>query len=234
MSILIIDGQGGGVGRGLVEAFAKRDRLDEVIVLGANSAATSNMIRGFNVRGATGENAVVFNCQKAEVILGPIGIIMANAMLGEITPRMAEAVSSSGPGGIVLPALTLAIAMSAKYMRQVRNAVLDEMHKDYVLAARARGERERVIFYKSVLKVALLNIVTLMALSLGSLLGGTAIVETIFMWDGVGQLAIRAITMRDYPMIQAYVVWMAIIYVCMNMAADILYKAVDPRIKEVQ
>jgi peptide/nickel transport system permease protein len=144
------------------------------------------------------------------------------------------ATGGSGPGGIVLPALTLAIAMSAKYMRQVRNAVLDEMHKDYVLAARARGERERVIFYKSVLKVAILNIVTLMALSLGSLLGGTAIVETIFMWDGVGQLAIRAITMRDYPMIQAYVVWMAIIYVCMNMAADILYKAVDPRIKEVQ
>ena len=145
-----------------------------------------------------------------------------------------SATGGSGPGGIVLPSLTLAIAMSAKYLRQVRNAVLEELHKEYVLAARARGIRESVIFYKNVLKVAILNIVTLMALSLGSLLGGTAIVETIFMWDGVGQLAVKSITMRDYPMIQAYVVWMAVIYVCMNLAADILYKAVDPRIKEVR
>lgn len=103
MSILIIDGQGGGVGRSLVEAFAKRGSLEDVIVLGANSAATANMIRGFNVRGATGENAVVFNCQKADVIVGPIGIIMANAMLGEITPRIAEAVSSSGARIILVP-----------------------------------------------------------------------------------------------------------------------------------
>jgi hypothetical protein len=125
MSILIIDGQGGGVGRGLVEAFAKRDRLDEVIVLGANSAATSNMIRGFNVRGATGENAVVFNCQKAEVILGPIGIIMANAMLGEITPRMAEAVSSSGARIILVP-MTKCHALVVGVVEKKRQEYIDE------------------------------------------------------------------------------------------------------------
>lgn len=131
----------------------------------------------------------------------------------------------------ILPTLTLAIAMSAKYMRQVRAAVLEELGKDYVLGAAARGVRGRVILWKSVLKSAMLTILTLLALSIGSLLGGTAIIESIFMWDGVGKLAVDAITMRDYPLIQAYVVWMAIIYVMVNLVTDILYHVLDPRIR---
>lgn len=133
--------------------------------------------------------------------------------------------------GAILPTLTLAIAMSAKYMRQVRAAVLEELSKDYVLGAAARGVRGRVILSKSVLKSAMLTILTLLALSIGSLLGGTAIIESIFMWDGVGKLAVDAITMRDYPLIQAYVVWMAIIYVMVNLVTDILYHVLDPRIR---
>ena len=133
--------------------------------------------------------------------------------------------------GAILPTLTLAIAMSAKYMRQVRAAVLEELNKDYVLGATARGVRRRVILWKSVLKSAMLTILTLLALSIGSLLGGTAIIESIFMWDGVGKLAVDAITMRDYPLIQAYVVWMAIIYVMVNLVTDILYHVLDPRIR---
>ena len=96
---------------------------------------------------------------------------------------------------------------------------------------RARGVRGRVILWKSVLKSAMLTILTLLALSIGSLLGGTAIIESIFMWDGVGKLAVDAITMRDYPLIQAYVVWMAIIYVMVNLVTDILYHVLDPRIR---
>lgn len=133
--------------------------------------------------------------------------------------------------GAILPTLTLAIAMSAKYMRQVRAAVLEELNKDYVLGAAARGVRRRVILWKSVLKSVMLTILTLLALSIGSLLGGTAIIESIFMWDGVGKLAVDAITMRDYPLIQAYVVWMAIIYVMVNLVTDILYHVLDPRIR---
>ena len=133
--------------------------------------------------------------------------------------------------GATLPTLTLAIAMSAQYMRQVRAAVLEELNKDYVLGAAARGVRRRVILWKSVLKSAMLTILTLLALSIGSLLGGTAIIESIFMWDGVGKLAVDAITMRDYPLIQAYVVWMAIIYVMVNLVTDILYHVLDPRIR---
>ena len=131
----------------------------------------------------------------------------------------------------VLPTLTLAVAMSAKYMRQVRATVLEELNKDYVTGAKARGIRGRVVLWKSVLKSSMLTIITLLALSIGSLLGGTAIIESIFVWDGVGKLAVDAITMRDYPLIQAYVVWMAIIYVMVNLITDLLYHALDPRIR---
>ena len=131
----------------------------------------------------------------------------------------------------LLPALTLAVSMSAKYMRQVRATVLEEWNKDYVQGAMARGIRKKIILWKNVMKSSMLTIVTLLALSIGSLLGGTAIIESIFMWDGVGKLAVDAITMRDYPFIQAYVVWMAVIYVLVNLITDLMYNQLDPRIR---
>ena len=132
---------------------------------------------------------------------------------------------------VALPALTLAIAMSAKYLRQVRATVLDELSKDYVLGAKARGVKFSTTMTKSVLKASLVTIITLLTLSIGSLLGGTAIVESIFMWDGVGKMAVDAINMRDYPIIQAYVMWMAIIYVLVNLITDLSYRFLDPRIR---
>ena len=132
---------------------------------------------------------------------------------------------------VALPALTLAIAMSAKYLRQVRATVLDELSKDYVLGARARGVKFSTTLIRSVMKASLVTIITLLTLSIGSLLGGTAIVESIFMWDGVGKLAVDAINMRDFPIIQAYVMWMAIIYVVVNLITDLSYHFLDPRIR---
>lgn len=132
---------------------------------------------------------------------------------------------------LILPTLTLALAMSSKYIRQVRAAVLDELQKDYVVGARARGISERRILSKSVLKSAMLTILTLLALSIGSLLGGTAIVESIFMWDGIGKMAVDAVMMRDYPVIQAYVIWMAVIYGFINLLTDLLYHYLDPRVR---
>ena len=139
--------------------------------------------------------------------------------------------NSQGWKSVILPTLTLVLSMASKYTRQVRAAVLEEMDKDYVLGARARGIREKRILYFSVLKASMLTIVTLLTLSVGSLLGGTAIVESIFMWDGVGKLAVDSITMRDYPMIQAYVIWMAVIYVLINLVTDVIYHYLDPRIR---
>ena len=132
---------------------------------------------------------------------------------------------------LVLPTLTLTVSMASKYTRQVRATVLEELNKDYVAGARARGVRGHVIIWKNVMKSSMLTIITLLALSIGSLLGGTAIVETIFMWDGVGKLAVDAITMRDYPIIQAYVAWMAIIYVAVNLLTDIIHHCLDPRVR---
>lgn len=132
---------------------------------------------------------------------------------------------------VMLPSLTLAIAMSSKYLRQVRATVLEELSKGYIVGEKARGIQFHTTLFKSVLRVSLITIVTLLALSIGSLLGGTAIVESIFMWDGVGKLAVDAINLRDYPMIQAYVMWMAFIYVSINLITDILYSYLDPRIR---
>ena len=131
---------------------------------------------------------------------------------------------------VIMPALTLTISMSAKYTRQIRAVVLEELDKPYVLGARSRGVSEWTILTKSVLRSTLIVIITLLALSMGSLLGGTAIVETIFMWDGVGKMAVDAILMKDYPLIQAYVIWMAIIYTMINLLADLLYHYLDPRL----
>ncbi len=139
--------------------------------------------------------------------------------------------SAGGWKSVILPTLTLALSMSSKYTRQVRATVLEELNKDYVLGARARGIKENRILVFSVLRASMLTIMTLLALSVGSLLGGTAIVESIFMWDGVGKMAVDAIAMRDYPVIQVYVIWMAVIYVCVNLFTDIIYHYLDPRIR---
>lgn len=138
---------------------------------------------------------------------------------------------NQGMKSVILPTATLSVSMAAKYTRQIRATVLEELKKDYVTGARARGVGEQVILWRNVLKCAMLTISTLLALSIGSLLGGTAIVESIFMWDGVGKMAVDAILMKDYPIIQAYVVWMAVIYVAVNLATDLLYHYLDPRVR---
>ena len=133
---------------------------------------------------------------------------------------------------MLLPAVTLALAMSAKYTRQVRSAVLEELHQDYVTGARMRGIKESVILWRHVLPNVMLPLVTLLGLSLGSLLGGTAVVEIIYNWPGMGSMAVKAISCRDYPLVQGYVLWIAILYMCINLLVDLSYNYLDPRLKE--
>ena len=133
---------------------------------------------------------------------------------------------------LILPSLTLAISMSAKYTRQVRIAVLDELHQDYVMGARMRGIKESVILWRHVLPNAMLPPVTLIGLSFGSLLGGTAVVEIIYNWPGMGSMAVKAISCRDYPLVQGYVLWIAILYMGINLIIDLSYNHLDPRLKE--
>lgn len=133
---------------------------------------------------------------------------------------------------LILPATTLAIAMSGKYTRQVRTAVLDELHKEYVMAARMRGIKEKVILWKNVLPNAMLPLATLLGLSFGNLLGGTAVVEIIYNWPGMGSMAVKAISCHDYPLIQGYVLWIALLYMVINLIIDWSYHRMDPRLKE--
>lgn len=134
---------------------------------------------------------------------------------------------------MILPALTIALAMSSKYTRQVRHIFLEELEKSYVVGARIRGIKETVILWRHVLPNAMLPLITLLGLSLGSLLGGTAVVEIIYNWPGMGTMAIKAISYRDYPLIQAYVLLIALIYLIITMLVDFSYKYLDSRIKEV-
>ena len=138
-------------------------------------------------------------------------------------------------GGIksmILPAVTLAFAMAAKYTRQVRTAVLEELNKDYVIGAKARGLSYGNIHLWHVFPSSLLPLITLLGLSLGSLLGGTAVVEVIFSYPGLGNLAVTSITAYDYPVIQAYVLWIALIYMIINLIVDLSYTLVDPKVRE--
>jgi nickel ABC superfamily ATP binding cassette transporter, permease protein len=123
--------------------------------------------------------------------------------------------------------------MSSRYIRQIRAAALDELQKDYIVGLRARGIPERQILFRNVLKNIMVIVITLTGISVGALLGGTVIIETIFNWPGIGNLIMTAITNRDYPVVQAVVVWMALAFFFVNLLADMLYRYVNPRIKDV-
>lgn len=133
---------------------------------------------------------------------------------------------------LILPSVTLAISMSAKYTRQVRIAVIEELSQDYVMGARMRGIKESVILLCHVLPNTMLPLITLIGLSFGSLLGGTAVVEIIYNWPGMGNMAVKAISCRDYPLVQGYVLWIAILYMGINLLVDLSYSYFDPRLKE--
>ena len=141
-------------------------------------------------------------------------------------------VSSGGDlKSMILPSVTLAIAMSAKYTRQVRTAVLEELSSDYVIGARARGVKESKILWGNVFPNSLLPLITMLGLSIGSLLGGTSVVEVIFSYPGMGKLAVDAITSLDYNLVQGFVLWVAVIYMVVNLLVDLSYNYIDPRMR---
>ncbi len=140
--------------------------------------------------------------------------------------------SSVTAKGVVLPALTLAIYQSTKYVRQVRTVILDELHQDYVMGARARGLSERAILWKHVLPNAVLPLITLLGMSIGWLLGGVAVIEIVFSWPGIGNTAVRAIMMRDYPLIEGFVLWVAVAYMFINFLVDLSYAYLDPKLRK--
>lgn len=141
--------------------------------------------------------------------------------------------ATTKPIGLILPALTLALVMSSRYIRQIRAAMLDELGKGYVVGLRSRGLSETTILYKNVLKNIMVTVITLTGISLGSLLGGTVIVETVFTWPGLGSLIMEGISQRDYPVVQAVIVWMASAFMVVNLLTDISYTVFNSKIKDI-
>ena len=139
--------------------------------------------------------------------------------------------AGNSPVGMVLPTAALALIMSARYIRQIRAATLDELAKDYIIGLRAQGITERRILFGNVLKNIMGIVITLTAISVGSLLGGVVIIETLFSRPGVGSLLMTAINSRDYPVIQAAVVWMVLAYFVVNLLADLSYRRFNPRVR---
>lgn len=133
---------------------------------------------------------------------------------------------------LILPMVTLGVVMTAKYTRQVRAAVLEELNQDYVVGARARGMSETHILWKEVLPNALLPLITLFGLAFGSLLGGAAVVEIVFSWPGLGYTAVQAIIYRDFQTVQAIVLWIAFMYMMINLIVDLSYTYFDPRLRK--
>jgi peptide/nickel transport system permease protein len=157
--------------------------------------------------------------------LGPLLMIIFSIQLGW-TPV-------SGRGGLdhlVLPALTLGLGMAAILTRILRASLLQVISADYVRSARAKGLSERAVWLKHALRNALLSVITIMSLQFGSLLAGSIITETVFSWPGIGRLTVQAIQTRDYPLVQGCVLVIAVSYLLVNLATDIFYQVVDPRI----
>jgi ABC-type dipeptide/oligopeptide/nickel transport system permease component len=156
--------------------------------------------------------------------LGPLLMLVFAVWLGWLPVSGMESAAS-----VVLPAMTLGLGLSAILTRMTRTSLLEVLHEDYIRTARAKGLSEQQVVLKHALRAALLPLVTIVGLQMGSLLAGAVITETIFGWNGVGRLLVDSIEKRDYPVTQACVLVIALSYVLINQGTDLAYRWLDPR-----
>jgi ABC-type dipeptide/oligopeptide/nickel transport system permease component len=181
-------------------------------------------------RGTWRDNTVgvvsLFGLSFPAFAMGPIAILLVSIKLGWLP------VSGAGtPAHLILPALTMGSGLAAILTRMVRTAMLEELGQDYIRTARAKGLPERTVLYRHALRNALIPIVTLVGLQFGALLAGAIVTETIFSWPGVGRLTISAISNRDYALVQGCILAVGLTYVLVNLATDVLYAVLNPRIR---
>jgi peptide/nickel transport system permease protein len=158
--------------------------------------------------------------------LGPLLMMVFALWLGLLPVSGMDSNTS-----IILPALTLGFGLAAILTRMTRASMLEVLDEDFIRTARAKGLPEKTVILKHALRAALLPIVTVLGLQLGSLLAGTVITETVFAWDGIGRLLVESIEKRDYPVTQACVLVIALTYVFVNLLTDIIYTRIDPRVR---
>jgi ABC-type dipeptide/oligopeptide/nickel transport system permease component len=131
---------------------------------------------------------------------------------------------------LVMPSLSLGLSLMAMFARLTRSVMLDVLNQDYVRTARAKGLLEKMVIGKHALKNALIPLVTVAGMQFGFLIGGTVIIETVFAWPGVGRLVVQAIFTRDYPLVQAAVLVLSVLFVLINLLTDLIYLYLDPQI----
>ncbi len=170
--------------------------------------------------------SAMFGVSIPNFVMGPLLILIFSLWLGWVPVSGKEGVSS-----LILPAFTLGSALAAILSRMVRASMLEVLQEDYIRAARARGLSEFRVLCLHALRNAALLIITILGLQLGALLTGAVITETIFSWPGIGQLMVDSIQKRDYPVVQACVLLISFIYVLVNLMTDVVYTALDPRLK---
>jgi peptide/nickel transport system permease protein len=158
--------------------------------------------------------------------LGPMLILLLSITLGLLPVSGRDGLSH-----LILPALTLGSGLAATTTRMVRGSMLEEIGQDYVRTARAKGLSERAVLFRHALRNGLIPVITVLGLQAGMLLAGTFITETIFSWPGLGRLTVQAINARDYPLIQGCILTIVLTYILINLATDLLYSVVDPRIR---
>lgn len=172
------------------------------------------------------------------MLVALIGVSMPNFWLGPLLIWLFSLHIEWFPVGgkegwlsLVLPAITLGTALAAILSRMTRASMLEILNEDFVRTARAKGLPERTVLFKHVLRNALIPVVTIAGLQLGALLSGAVITENVFAWPGLGTLFIEALQSRDYPVVQGCVLFFSLGYVLVNLLVDLLYAAVDPRIR---
>ena len=174
--------------------------------------------------------AIVVSGQSMPTFLSGILLILVFAVMLGWLPASGVGSASS----LIMPSIALGALSMATFARMARISVVDELGKDYVRAGRAKGLSLWAVVRRHVLRNAALPVITIAALEIGNLLAGAVIVETVFAWPGIGQLAIQAIQARDFVVVQVIVVFVALIYVTMSLVADLAYAALDPRIRMIK
>jgi peptide/nickel transport system permease protein len=158
-----------------------------------------------------------------------LGVMLV--LVFSISLRWFPAIDMTGPSSFVLPVATLSLTLMPLLVRAVRQGFLETLGEGYVRAARARGVPERRLMLVHVMKVAAIPLITLIGLQAGYVLGGAIVIESIFNWPGIGNLALQAIQQRDFPMVQGTVLAIAVVFTLVNFLVDLTYAALDPRVK---
>ena len=213
-----------------------RSRIPNTVVLTAVAMLFAILFgTGLGILAAVRQYSLWDNLAMAAAMLGiSVPIFWLGLMLMLLFAVQLRWFPTTGTGTtlhLVLPALTLGAASAAIIARQVRSAMLEVLRQDYVRTARAKGLQTRKVILRHALTNALIPAVTIIGLQFGYLLAGAVVTETVFAWPGVGRLLVDAIKFRDFPVVQATILWLALIFSTVNLAVDVLYGYLDPRIK---